>query len=100
MGMYMCKIRESKKYGKHLIVENVKGRSMILIHSGNFNKDTKGCILVGERFAYIDKDHNKDLTNSKITLNRILSTMGDENELKLIINGGNNSLHNSKWNKV
>jgi len=44
-GRYELKDRYSKKYGSHLILLGVKGRSYILIHPANCAlKELKGCI--------------------------------------------------------
>jgi len=48
-GTYEVKKRYSQKYKEHLHVLKVPGRSYILIHIGNFSKDTLGCILVGKK---------------------------------------------------
>jgi len=100
MGTYSCELRTSEKYGKHLIVNDVEDRSMILIHSGNFNTQTRGCILVGEKLSYINSDKNIDITNSKKTLAKIIELIDNDNDIKLIINGGDNGVYNSKRNKV
>ncbi|NLR90075.1 DUF5675 family protein [Flammeovirga agarivorans] len=59
----------------------VKGRSHILIHSGNFFTDTKGCILLGRGFhdialktkkREIQKDGVMDLLNSRQTISELL----------------------------
>lgn len=47
IGEYNCEIVDSPKFGKVYEVKNVPGRTHILIHIGNWVKNTNGCILVG-----------------------------------------------------
>lgn len=48
-GIYRVILNYSPKYKKVMpLLLNVKGYSGIRIHSGNTDKDTLGCILVGE----------------------------------------------------
>lgn len=84
-GKYTCSKRFSEKYGWHLIVNDVLGRSYILIHYGNFNTDTKGCILIGDGFAKINKDSLMDLTNSRKSLQKLMSYISDDDKIELII---------------
>lgn len=49
-GVYSIDFHYSPKFGKYMLTLcGVRGRSGILIHSGNTPKDTSGCILVGKR---------------------------------------------------
>lgn len=49
-GIYSIDLHYSPKFGKYMLTLcGVRGRSGILIHSGNTSKDTVGCILVGKR---------------------------------------------------
>lgn len=83
-GKYICKIRTSPKYGKHYIVEDVEGRSFILMHFGNYYTNTKGCILLGRDFSDIDLDGHLDITNSRKTMALLVKIMPDEFELTII----------------
>ena len=71
-GIYNIKPRYSEKFKNHFHVTNVPNRSYILIHSGNYYTQIKGCILVGKTLTDINKDGYKDVTNSKLTLNKLL----------------------------
>lgn len=53
-GKYLVNKRFSVKYSDHWHLQNVPGRDMILIHSGNTIKDIEGCILVGNRQGKLD----------------------------------------------
>lgn len=48
-GIYPINLIYSPKFKRELpMLQNVNSFTGILIHSGNTNKDTSGCILVGE----------------------------------------------------
>ena len=57
VGEYEVRITWSPRYKRWLPeILNVPGRTGIRIHSGNYPRDTKGCVLVGERYSdYIIK---------------------------------------------
>ncbi len=48
-GTYKCKPYSGTKYKDVYIVLDVPNRSAILLHWGNFEKDTEGCILLGNK---------------------------------------------------
>lgn len=50
-GTYGVVPHDGEKYKDVWRLENVKGRSAILIHAGNTINDTQGCILVGRSFT-------------------------------------------------
>ena len=63
---------------------NVPNRSNILIHCGNYPKDTLGCILVGS--AYIaGKDNPTSLVKSKDIFPRIYHVIKDFNVTRIIV---------------
>ena len=84
-GKYPIKHRESKKYGKHLHIQKVTGRTYILMHSANFFHQLEGCIAVGKEFMHIDDDQQIDINASRLTLKRIVSLLDVDEEHKIVI---------------
>lgn len=78
VGEYLCDFRTIGKYAnksfhvKSPNYDEVHGRSHILIHSGNYKKDTLGCILLGQDFVDINGDGLLDITNSGNTLGTLI----------------------------
>jgi hypothetical protein len=51
---YICKRVETPKHGECFQVMNVPGRTSVLFHVGNTDKDTQGCIILGEKFGEVN----------------------------------------------
>ncbi len=83
VGKYIVKKRFSKKFKNHLHITNVKDRTFILIHSGNFYTDILGCVLVG-KLGYVNEDDIIDVGSSKKTLKTLLNLVDDEIELEIV----------------
>lgn len=84
-GEYIAKKRWSEKYKDHYEICDVPDRSLILIHAGNYRKDTKGCLLLGNMFLDIDGDKYLDILNSKKTLQLLEEkTSFEDLEVKII----------------
>ncbi|MEP2447399.1 MAG: DUF5675 family protein [Balneola sp.] len=82
---YPVEKRENDRFGKHLHVKDVPDRTWILFHALNVFKESEGCIGVGKRFKFLDKDNEYDITNSRLTLNKILDLIPDGYEIKLTV---------------
>lgn len=71
-GRYKLKKMHSVLFKKDKIyLEDVKGFIFIMIHEGNTEKDTKGCICVG------NKSKSNTLLNSFVTEAKIYDIMSD-----------------------
>lgn len=80
-GIYPVIINMSPRFKKLLPrLQNVKGFDGVLIHSGNFAKDTHGCILVGQR----GKDCLLGGTSMK-ALAKLMTELAKYNEYEIII---------------
>lgn len=74
-GNYAVKKHNSPNFGYCFWIQNVPGRSEILIHRGNFYTDILGCILIGDSFTDINNDGYLDVRNSANTVNHLVSLM-------------------------
>ena len=83
-GKYKVHRIYSPKFGNCFHVQDVPGRSAILIHRGNYTKDTRGCILVGLNHIDIDSDGLKDVSDSAAAMNKLLTIITD-NEFELYV---------------
>lgn len=71
-GEYQAEFFNSPRYGRRLPLlwnDKVSKERKILIHHGNYPKDTLGCILVGDSYD------EKGIFNSRKTLKRLLELL-------------------------
>lgn len=52
-GTYQCVPYSSEKHPDVYEVTGVEGRTKILIHQGNTQLDTEGCVLLGNRIGHL-----------------------------------------------
>ena len=67
-GMYSCRKHISPHFGEVFKLLDVSGRTNILMHKGNVDADTKGCIIIAaqyERIFYKQKWWNAVLRSRK-----------------------------------
>jgi Family of unknown function (DUF5675) len=83
-GKYDVVKHVSPKFGECFWIKDVHGREQILIHKGNYNRDTKGCILPGRSFADIDNDGSADVTNSGNTLRDLMRLLPDNFKITIV----------------
>lgn len=84
-GTYLLTHHNSPTYGKCLKLHSVDGRTDILMHYGNFNTNTQGCILVGDGFKDINKDGTVDITNSRATCLLLFSMLSPYTQHKVTL---------------
>lgn len=76
-GLYYCEHFDGTRFREVWQVKNVKGRSAILLHSGNISDDIEGCILVGTRYGTLGS--KTAVLNSREALERLKLYIGKEN---------------------
>jgi len=83
-AFYYVEPRTADRFKKHLHVVGVPGRDYILIHAGNWPKDTNGCILVGSGFNDIDGDGKIEIMGSRKALNHLTEIITEKAELIIL----------------
>ena len=73
----------SPKHGEVLLLKDVRGRSMIEVHSGNYTRQILGCLLVGDGIKWLDRDSIPDITNSRNTLKALLNAIDDTGTIQI-----------------
>lgn len=66
---YQMEPWKSPKFGQCFRLLEVPNRTNILIHVGNIQEDTKGCILVGESLGFLNE--NLAVLNSRKALDKL-----------------------------
>lgn len=66
------------------MINDVPDRTAILIHKGNYTKDTQGCVIVGMYHVDLNKDGQIDVGDSTTALNRMLTYLPEKFELWII----------------
>ena len=56
IGLYKVERKLSPKWGDKFQVMGVTGRTHIVIHNGNVEANTLGCILLGRTFGYLKNE--------------------------------------------
>lgn len=82
-GAYVVKKRISPKYGHHWHIQDVPGRSYILIHVANTMNDLEGCIGVGDRHGVIQG--LPAVLGSRDTMAMLRATLPDEFILEVTV---------------
>jgi hypothetical protein len=81
------KMLPTEKYPEgYFRVKNVEGRSGVLIHNANYERQLRGCIAPGLTLRDIDGDGLRDAINSKKAMAQIYSKL--ETGDKIHIKGG------------
>ena len=83
-GIYTVLKYNSPTFGKCFKIFDVPGRSDILIHRGNYNRDTKGCILIGKDFIDINDDGLTDISASTATFEKMMACLPHEFKLTIL----------------
>lgn len=81
-GVYPLQLRESPvvrrsskgEFPEGWEVAEVKGRSFIMFHVGNWVEDTDGCILVGSAFSW-HKEKGPMITHSAVGFRKFMLTL-------------------------
>lgn len=82
-GDYLCVPYSGTKYKNVYLVRDVPGRTAILIHWGNYESDTEGCILLGTGSGMMNG--KPAVMNSKVAFDQFRSLVGREDFRLLIV---------------
>lgn len=80
-GKYVIKRHKSPKFGECFLVKDVPNRSDILIHAGNTDADTHGCILLGMTYGTVGK--KAAILSSRTAVSLFMQQMIGVNEATL-----------------
>lgn len=65
-------------------ITGVPGHSNILFHWGNYNRDSEGCVLIGDAVT-TDSDGEVMITSSRLTFSEFMQFQNEVNEFILTV---------------
>lgn len=83
-GTYPAIKHVSPRFGECVWIQDVPDRSEILIHAGNFHRDTLGCPLPGTALLDIDGDGYRDVINSRVAMRKLMRIVPLQFEVEVI----------------
>lgn len=88
VGEYLCvrgmhRLEGMKDNFETFEITKVPGHNHILLHVGNYNKDSNGCVLVGAEI--VDEDKIKMITNSKATFAKLMELLAGLGTFTLVV---------------
>lgn len=88
-GRYVCERGTHQLKSGHPFetfeITGVPGHSGMLFHPGNYNDDSKGCVLTGDAIAENAATHDEMLTNSRVAFARFMKLQEGVNEFWLTV---------------
>jgi hypothetical protein len=84
-GIYKITPDHLDRLGYCVRVHAVPGRSEILIHSGNYPRHSRGCLLAGIRFVDLDDDGLFDASQSMAAMNKLQNLVPEAGLLLRVI---------------
>jgi len=82
-GIYLCEITQLPKFGETFEILNVENRTNVLLHAGNVEADTEGCIILASSFGKLGE--NYAVLNSGNTFKRFMQLAHRQTHLALSI---------------
>ncbi len=82
-GTYGCRMFDSPTHGMTFQVMDVPNRTYILFHRGNTHINTQGCILIGERFHFLNSIPS--IASSRVGFDEFWARVKDVDEFDLTI---------------
>ena len=80
-GSYKIQGETHPKFGRCFRIKHVDGRSGVLLHRGNYPKDTQGCILIGMRLVDLDEDGLFEVGQSIQAMDYLFQLVIEESDL-------------------
>lgn len=84
-GIYPLTRRTSSKHGRHWLVNDVPGRSMILIHVANYTRQLEGCIAIGTGRMFSLEEGAQMVTNSADAMELLNKTLAGFDDIRLFV---------------
>ncbi|MFC2076616.1 DUF5675 family protein [candidate division KSB1 bacterium] len=80
---YLCRRHHSQRFGETFRIMDVPGRDGVLLHPGNIQSDTEGCVLLAEHYGKLKG--KRGVLNSGKTFRAFMALMDGIDEFHLTV---------------